>query len=358
VQLFQESALKGNALLYDSSKDPNIRKAYANLRAKTEQQKRKMHEADARSQPTNNLPSPTVTANPANTTSPRPKVSGSTQQQKRNGHGASKMGVNDINLLGEMIFGAIPMQIKGQNTKVHFLPQYRQTLLTKLFQVSIPGSWVSFEEDKKHQNHIVRRISQDDIPSMKSTPLDGIPIQNTSKQGVVLANTPDLSSMITTHHAFRRRSMSECHSIAFDLSSTSTLPARSDYSDDDSVSSLVASSKSEPSLVDSPKKKKRKKKRLSTQPQVQYLCKSLFALGVVFIFHDDEDSKDFLQQASQLQKLIFSHFAIIELRMRRLLKACSAAIKSYLRQAIHQTQQIGKLSSVIFHLLLLLTHDI
>lgn len=70
------------------------------------------------------------------------------------------------------------------------------------------------------------------------------------------------------------------------------------------------------------------------------------------MFHEDtsrdcsRSSKDFLQQASQLQKLIFSHFAIIEHRMRRLLKACNIAIRNYLRQAINQTQQIGKISSV------------
>ncbi|KAL0487480.1 hypothetical protein AKO1_004194, partial [Acrasis kona] len=93
------------------------------------------------------------------------------------------------------------------------------------------------------------------------------------------------------------------------------------------------------------------KSRRTKLNQPQYFCKSLFALGVVFVFHDDTSTntfhtKEFIQHASQLQKLIFSHFAIIEHRMRKLLKSCSVAIRNYLRQAITQTQQVGKIASI------------
>lgn len=173
------------------------------------------------------------------------------------------------------------MQIKGQNTKVHFLPQYRQTLLTKLFQVGIPSNWVCFDnnnpEHKKHE-HTSQDYQSTLEPSLSESIGKRAPtVPTNSKQGVVLANTSNLSSIITVHHAFRRHSMSESRSGILDPSSSqSLLTTQSDLTDDESVNSIqLTSSKSDsiiPSVEESPKKKSKRKKKDINQVSCKVLA--------------------------------------------------------------------------------------
>lgn len=112
-------------MLYDSLKDPNIRKAYANLRAKTEKQKIQTETREhtiPRSHSTNTVSSTMrVPASPVSSpkipSSPA-KNNSSTQQSNQKSKTRQRInniGVNDINLLGIQFF--FTLQSKFQNNR-------------------------------------------------------------------------------------------------------------------------------------------------------------------------------------------------------------------------------------------------
>ncbi|CAJ0645815.1 13625_t:CDS:10 [Entrophospora sp. SA101] len=53
------------------------------------------------------------------------------------GLGTPKKAIHNIDLIGEMMFGAVPLSYKGMNTKIHFIKNPKpQILLTKLFSIN------------------------------------------------------------------------------------------------------------------------------------------------------------------------------------------------------------------------------
>jgi hypothetical protein len=82
----------------------------------------------------------------------------------------------------------------------------------------------------------------------------------------------------------------------------------------------------------------------------------------VFTFHEDslasatpnstmeqtERTKQFQHQASILQRLIFSHFPVIEVRIRKIMRASTSAIRNSLRQAVQKAYETGQISK-LFH---------
>ena len=64
-------------------------------------------------------------------------------------------------LVGELMFGAVPMAIKGKNSKIHFFPAHNQLLITNLFDLKLPVEifeWVDEnlmgrQHRKPHHDH-------------------------------------------------------------------------------------------------------------------------------------------------------------------------------------------------------------
>jgi hypothetical protein len=370
--------LKGNVILYDSYKDPLIRRAYANLRAKTNNGQKGNR---------NNTSSATMNSEQSNhihnDTDAKSKSLEEQKRQKRHvppkrnvtSPNNNKAGVNDTSLLGEMMFGAIPMQIKGQNTKVHFLPYYKQTVLTKLFQVGIPASTLA-NVDPLFDNKAKRKPkqAQSQHGSRHETELEvkisGVPslhvfdedyFSQDRKQSIGQGLGPRHRSMSTSvimhqpheHRAApsKKENNSDTEEESKEFKSThlsvNDILHNNEDKNEDHLSSIHGKY---------PIARKRKKKAYSELGQ--YMCKSVFALGVVIIFHEAatqtqgvdamKAKNEFAQISGQLQKLLFSHFAIIEHRMRKLLKVCSNAIRNRLREAVDQAKDCDQLSK-IFH---------
>jgi len=221
------------------------------------------------------------------------------------------IGLNDLSILGEILFGSIPIQIVGQNTKIHTLPQHKQTALSKVFRVGIPVSAVIKKED-------------DDISSSATS----------SKQ------TPTTDFM--RHRAVSIFQQKDKLSINSALQSVSPLRKRS-------LSTSVAISPKE-SLIEetdttTPKAKKEKKKRIVSEEEA-YMCKSSFGVAVLLVFHDTNNDKDELQNSSQLQRLILSHFPIFEHRLRKLVNSCKTSIQNYLIKIVEEARNRGNLEDI------------
>lgn len=209
-------------------------------------------------------------------------------------------------MLAEMVFGATPIQLKSENTKLHFLPAYKQTILNKLFQVSVPSSSIA----PSKPNH----ASQDDFLDDDSTANQATDDYSTDDEQGKNVKRDDKSKLSSVPPSMRNNG--------------ATIPRTTSL---DAIDTL----------------------RMN---QTVYTCKSSFGMSIIFTLYDDavllqqqanaQDKKS--QQVSELQKLLFEQFSVIELRLRKLLKACMIAIRNHLKQGILQAQENGQISK-IFH---------
>jgi len=277
---------------------------------------------------------------------------------------SSALAGNNLDLLSEMIFGAIPIQIKAENTKIHVLQSSKQIVITKLFQVSVPSSWI----DPLFADRVVKFVVND-IVLEKDDDEDVLPVGNNNNNHHHLHNKQAFRSSINLARQGAGASINN-GGMRRSHSRTGSLDNLAEH-ELNSGARGASSSKQQ-------------------QQHHMYTCKSMFALGFVITFHDDipiEIQQQLQQQASgnnnntlnnssysinlneststqqqqqqqqqtpyqtqinQLHKLIFSNFEIFELRFRKLMKNCTVSIRNSLRQAIIQVHETGNLKKT-FH---------
>ncbi|KAG2387285.1 hypothetical protein C9374_001617 [Naegleria lovaniensis] len=244
------------------------------------------------------------------------------------------VGLNDISILGEMLFGSIPIQIVGQNTKIHSVPQHKQTCLSKVFRVGLPVSSVISKKEQE-QNLKEHHSMFSKIPEHTMSE------NNHSTQQHTDASPSSSSSSI------RGRSGSIVHSP----SNASNMPSNGAGGRVRSLSTSVAESATK-EFIDSfdhdnkqQKAKKEKRKKVQKDQEV-YMCKSSFGISVLLVFHDSGEDKDDLQNPNQLQRLIFSHFPLFEHRLRKLLNTCKQALQKYLKKIVEDAKEAGRLEEM------------
>lgn len=248
------------------------------------------------------------------------------------------VGLNDTSILGEMLFGSIPIQIVGQNTKIHSVPQHKQTCLSKVFRVGLPvSSVISKKEQEQNLKEHHSMISK--IPEHANK------ISETNNSTHHIEPSPSSSSS-----SIRSRSGSIVHSpsnISNNISSTTNTGGRVR-----SLSTSVAESATKEfiesiDINESKQQKfKKEKKRKIQKDQEVYMCKSSFGISVLLVFHESGEDKDDLQNPNQLQRLIFSHFPLFEHRLRKLLNSCKQALQKYLKKIVEDAKEAGRLEEM------------
>lgn len=232
-----------------------------------------------------------------------------------------------------MIFGAIPIQIKAENTKIHFLHSSKQILITKLFQVGVPSTWVDhlFMEQCKLNSTLL----EEDSSSADSHSL----LKSNNKHH--------------THNMTILHNPEEHPNSLHGLSSSRPKPIFSRTASLDTLNLPLSMSLPASAAL---AKNHNQQHQQPYQYNHTYMCKSMFALSFIIGFHDEQQQQQqhpnpanhdhqigVQSQIVQLQKLLFSHFGVIELRIRRLMRYCTISIKNALRTAIQQAQEAGVL---------------
>ncbi|EGC28833.1 hypothetical protein DICPUDRAFT_85101 [Dictyostelium purpureum] len=240
--------------------------------------------------------------------------------------GAPRLG--KIDMLREMMFGTVPMNIQGTTTKIHYLPDSQQMLLTKLFTLNL-------KREEKSPHNSCDLLSPESSDGSKTPPAlkkSQIP-QSTSSTDLASQNTLNNSSdsNINSNKTNDRASISggSCSNVSIINNSTST----KDNAGTNGVNRVRSSSSLGGRIPRSP----------LSQPKV---TKITVAMCVIFGPTVDQlktmnnansstngatptnDKKSNLDSVSNFHQFIITHFLIIDMRIKFIVKLLKNLIYS------------------------------
>ena len=276
-----------------------------------------------------------------------------------------------------MLFGAIPMQIKSENTKIHYLPTDRQIMVSKLFQVGIrrpssameaasatnqdeplQGSGTSSPIGPESSSGGSTTSNNDSNSTSKSrpinapTPKDEAPNMKARSMSASSFSNSLLSRFVQGNTVSRQGNGGGASASGRGGNPLDQGPMKNSKSSSDLASVIADSSIGSRSLGGG------KPDRASSNENL-FMCRSLFGLAIVFTFPSEETPQNSNNthgedggpprparsdeiSMDEIQQLFFSHFAIIELRTRSVLKACIKALRYILTKAVDHAAQVGE----------------
>ncbi|EFC41977.1 predicted protein [Naegleria gruberi] len=345
--LIMQSGMNGNTLMYDTHHDNNFKQ----FKAKLNQNTKEVNERFRKMQ----MLKSTRAVNKIKTSSPslKPLLGGLSQNNlnqsfqsqtnntssNNNINNKQSVGMNDTSILGEILFGSIPIQILGQNTKIHTLSQHKQTCLSKVFRVGLPVSTIIKTDVQSDHGDDSSSTSKDIPPNTEPNPnpvsTSPTPSPTVRNRAVSIIQQPNANQVSATAYSpntlgTRNRSYSTSVTDAIRDNFTEKAAAASTTTEDTKQAH----------------KKKDRKKKLHKDQDISFMCKSSFGIAVLLVFHDCGEDKDELQNPSQLQRLIFSHFPIFEHKLRKLLNSCKNSIQNYLKKKVDEARESDKLDEI------------